>query len=77
MDGAATKMGKSRNIDCIKNRMDQRQMCPSGSVSRMERYESILSQSNKEQLPDADWVELLDCTVEERFWQNGRDFPWR
>ena len=30
-----------------------------------------------EQLSDADWVVLLQCSVEEWFKKNGRDFPWR
>ena len=27
--------------------------------------------------PDAEWVSLLQCTVEDWFSRSGRDFPWR
>ena len=38
---------------------------------------SVQAAGSDHRLPDAEWVSLLQCTVEEWFSTSGRDFPWR
>ena len=73
-------MAKSSRADSMKNGADQRRTRSTGSVSliRMNQGQAqTRTAAMNKQLPCSDWVELLQCTVEEWFEKNGRDFPWR